>query len=102
VLFTAADCGVEDPRDRAWVDSLMTAHPLRAFADPVSLTGRVREIPRKTYVRCSRFDVAFADATVSKFERADDYRTERWDIGHDAMIASPDRVADVIAGAAAG
>jgi pimeloyl-ACP methyl ester carboxylesterase len=102
VLFTAADCGVEDPTDQDWVDRLMTAHPLRAFSDPVTLTGRVSEVPHRTYIRCTRFDVAYGEPTVSRFEEDPNWHTERWDVGHDAMVTSPNRLVDVIAGAVQG
>jgi pimeloyl-ACP methyl ester carboxylesterase len=101
-LFTAAQYGVEDPTDQAWVDRSMTSHPERAFSDPVTLTGRVNDVPRRTYIRCSRFPIAYGDATVSRFEQSPDWHTERWDIGHDAMVIDPDRLVNVIAGDARG
>lgn len=98
--FDAAGFGVDDADDAAWVDRRMSAHPLAAFADPVVLTGAWEKVPRKTYIRCERFEVAHGEPTIARVEADPAWRSERWDSGHSPHIVEPHRVVDAIASAA--
>src|SRR5262249_5994310 len=44
------DTGIADAAERTAYLARMSPHPLRALTDPVRLSGRWREVPRKIYV----------------------------------------------------
>jgi len=77
----------------AWYSAKMTDHPLRAFEEPIWLTGRGDSIPR-TYVRCLQGE----EAVESSAERA---RQQGWpyveiDGPHDPQVVVPDAVVTVL------
>ncbi|HEX4108343.1 MAG TPA: alpha/beta fold hydrolase [Solirubrobacteraceae bacterium] len=99
LVFTPEQFGVTDEADARWVARRMSAHPLRAFEEPAQFDGRGFEsIPRRTYLRCERFPIAFGEPTVARLEADPGWHTERWAIGHNAMVIAPDRVAHALLG----
>ncbi|MET7992126.1 alpha/beta fold hydrolase [Amycolatopsis sp. NPDC005232] len=94
-LFSAADFGVTDPDDAAWVNRRMCDHPLRAFEDRARLTGGLDRVARKTFVRCDKFPVDYGPRMVETLP-ALGWQIERWDEVHDAMVTAPERVRDVL------
>jgi pimeloyl-ACP methyl ester carboxylesterase len=94
----AADLGVTEPADRAWVDRRLTDQALPTFTEPAAASPPAA-IP-KTYVVCTsprrQTYVPFAEAA-----RAD----PGWDYveleaGHDAMVSAPAALAAILLAAA--
>jgi pimeloyl-ACP methyl ester carboxylesterase len=76
-----------------WYRSKMTDHPLRAFEEPVRLTGRGDAIPR-TYIRCRQG----AEVVILSAELA---RRRGWgyveiDGPHDVQVVKPEAVVAVL------
>jgi pimeloyl-ACP methyl ester carboxylesterase len=91
----AAAFGVDDPADVAWLERRLTSHPLRCFEEPVELGSGYESVTSKTFVRCG-FQAAFAEPQTARLEADPAWRVLRWDVGHDAMIISPDAVVDLL------
>ncbi len=95
--FDASGFGVDDPRDAAWVNRRLTAHPLAAFEDPLKLSGAWESVPRRLYIRCERFEIAHGEPLIRRLEADPAWLTERWDSAHSPHITEPARVAAAIA-----
>lgn len=89
----AARYGVTDPVDAAWVNSRMTAHPLKAYQDPSGPTDRAWRHPG-IYVECvpsSQEPHMLARMRARSAEDPHfDYRVLR--AAHNAMVTDPDAV----------
>jgi pimeloyl-ACP methyl ester carboxylesterase len=100
VMFSAADFGVTDTEDAAWVDRRMTPHPLRCFEEPVPVGDGFASVKHKTFVRAEKFLQPAFPRLVAKFERDPGWNTVRWDTGHDVMITMPNECIDLLKEAA--
>src|SRR5262249_38572649 len=84
-------------KDRAWVDSKLTAQPNGVALQPIRLTGAREKVAKKTYIRAPNypqpaFDQAFAECKADK-----SWRTfETTAAGHDVMVDAPDWLAEVL------
>ena len=84
-------------KDRAWVDSKLTAQPNGVALQPIKLTGAREKVARKTYIRAPNypqpaFEQAFAECKADK-----SWRTfETTAAGHDVMVDAPDWLAEVL------
>ena len=84
-------------KDRAWVDSKLTAQPNGVALQPIKLTGAREKVAKKTYIRAPKypqpaFDQAFAECKADK-----SWRTfEATAAGHDVMVDAPDWLAEVL------
>lgn len=91
-----AERWVSDPQDRAWLESKVTAHPLRALQDRLQLTGAVERVPGRVYVLSEAFRPSpfwqFHDALQSD----PDWRVLKLPTLHDAMISMPDEVTAIL------
>lgn len=96
VVFTPEGFGVTDPDDAAWVARRMGAHPLRALADPVALSGPPDLVSRQIYVRCEGFPVDFGERMVERASTERKAAVHRTPAGHDVMITDPEFVARLI------
>ena len=96
--FSAADFGVTDPDNAAWVEQHLTGHPIRAFADPLPSTGGVARVAEKIVVRCTEHtDRPHLDRAVDLFEGEPGWTVHRWPSAHDVMITEPVRVRGLFA-----
>jgi len=89
----AADLGVEDPADRAWVDARMTDDSLAVWAEPLAFGPSA--VPR-TYVRATRWAQPFADHLLARAAADPAWRTVSLDVGHDLMVTAPDAVVGLV------
>src|SRR5262249_5643154 len=84
-------------KDRAWVDSRLTAQPNGVALQPIKLTGAREKVAKKTYIRAAKypqpaFDQAFAECKGDK-----SWRTfEATAAGHGVMVDAPDWLAEVL------
>jgi pimeloyl-ACP methyl ester carboxylesterase len=91
--FDASGFGVVDPEDAAWVNRRLTAQPLKTFEDGVTLQNE-KPTMRTTFVR-TNFEISWGPRMTDLAE-AEGWDLQRWDMGHNAMIIDPARVAEVV------
>lgn len=94
--FPPSAFGVGDPADTAWLERRLTPHPLRTYQDKVRLHSDIGNGLPRLYAVCS--DPQYAPLAASR-----DYvrQAPGWDVRdlptcHDAMIAAPGLVADLL------
>lgn len=96
----AAVFGV-NPDDRAWVDSLLTPHPIKSITDMVKISGAAERIGRKTYIRSTLYESSLFDAAYGEARSNPGWQTFTLDAGgHDSMIDEPERLSALMMEAA--
>ena len=94
--YSAASFGV-NAGDQAWVDSLLTDHPLACFTEPLRLTGKRETIARRHYIRAENYpNDNFAELTET-LSSAPSWTVCRMNCGHDIMIDHPQELATELA-----
>ncbi len=94
--YSAASFGV-NAGDQAWVDSLLTDHPLACFTEPLRLTGKRETIARRHYIRAETYpNDNFAELTET-LSSAPGWTVCRMNCGHDIMIDQPQELATELA-----
>ena len=90
--------GVRQRDDAAWIERMMTPHPFRTMETPLALGGPPGAGKPASYVVCT--DPLY-DKLVYARGRAQDLGWDMLEIagGHDAMVTSPDALADLLEGA---
>ncbi|WP_249150936.1 alpha/beta fold hydrolase [Bradyrhizobium sp. vgs-9] len=88
-------------RDRAFAESKVTPHPVGTYLQQIKVSGALQMVAKKTYIRLPKFpqppfDKALADCKTDKSWAA----FELPDVGHMAMLDTPDRVSELILQAA--
>jgi pimeloyl-ACP methyl ester carboxylesterase len=83
--------GVSDPAQGEWLAARLTAHPLRTFEEPTSLSGAVDALPGVAVVCRPGAGLPFAEMAA-----AIGYRTVDLQSGHDAMVVAPDALVEVL------
>jgi pimeloyl-ACP methyl ester carboxylesterase len=76
-------------KDRAWVDSKMTPHPVRCFTEKLTVTGANQTVARKLYIRALDFANPAFDAALERCKADPTWRTISMKCGHDVMIDQP-------------
>lgn len=84
-------------REQAYVASKFTSQPIGTFLQPITVSGALQKVVKKTYIRLPKFpqpafDKALADCKVDKSWMT----VELPDVGHIAMLDVPDRVSQLI------
>lgn len=98
-FFRAADFGVTDPADAVWVERNLRDHPIRAFTDPIHLTGGINLIGEKICVRCTEHkNRPHLDRAVLDAEGKPGWTVQCWPSVHDVMITEPGRIRALLAG----
>jgi pimeloyl-ACP methyl ester carboxylesterase len=91
--MTAADFGVTDPDDAAWVDARLGAQPYKTFTERLVLTAGAGDGVSRSYILTTQ------DLFVSHADRARengfDYH-ELLSAGHDAMITRPAELVELL------
>ena len=83
-------------KDRAWVDSKCTPHPLAAIAQKIETVGAHEKIARKTYIRATGWDSPVFDQTLAKMKATPGWKTYQVASGHDVMIDRPERLVEIL------
>jgi hypothetical protein len=89
----AAVLGVAED-DVAWVDASMTPQPVQTYLRPIALTGAADRLDR-LYIDCTTPSLATLDESKRRIAAAG-VPTTKLACGHDAMIAMPDQLADLL------
>ena len=84
-------------KDRAWVDSKLTAQPNGVALQPIRLTGAREKVAKKTYIRASKYPQPAFDQALAECKADKSWRTfETTAAGHDVMVDAPDWLAEVL------
>jgi pimeloyl-ACP methyl ester carboxylesterase len=91
----AAAMGITERADAAWVERMMTPHPLRTFETPLDISAPPGAGLPATYIVCR--DPIYGPLAPAR-ERARDLGWSMPEIasGHDAMITAPEALADLL------
>ena len=88
-------------RDRAFVESKVTPHPVGAYLRQIKVSGALQKVPKKTYIRLPKFPQPPFDKALADCKSVKSWATfELPDVGHMAMLDAPDRVSELILQAA--
>jgi len=93
--------GVIDPAQQAWLMRRLTPHPLKAYTEPLMLQHPVGNGLPKTYIAVT--DPWYPPlAALRDWVRAQlDWQWRELAAGHDAMVTSPEALADLLEALAA-
>ncbi|MBB2946301.1 pimeloyl-ACP methyl ester carboxylesterase [Actinoplanes lutulentus] len=83
--------GLTDPGDIAWVNTKITAQPMKTYEDPAPSTERARA-SAYTFIECSRSRLP-ADERAWQRSRCQDSATRRYRVvegSHDVMVDAPE------------
>src|SRR5713226_3665113 len=81
-------------KDRAWVDSKLTAQPNGVALQPIRFTGAREKVAKKTYIRASKYPQPAFDQALAECKADKSWRTfETTAAGHDVMVDAPDWLA---------
>ena len=82
-------------KDRAWVDSMCTPHPIATLTDKSTITGARDRIAKKAFIRAKGYSSGPFDAAHEKVKAAG-WRVYELPCGHDAMVDMPDRLTEIL------
>jgi pimeloyl-ACP methyl ester carboxylesterase len=92
-----AESFLVNEKDRAWVDSKMTAQPNGVALQPIKVTGAIEKVAKKTYIRAVKFAQPAFDKTFAQCKADKSWQThEATASGHAVMIDAPDWLADIL------
>ena len=83
-------------RDRAWVDALLTPHPIATLTARIALAGARDRVSRKVYIRATDYPNPGFDAACERARRDPAWRVYDLPCGHDVMIDLPDELAEIL------
>ena len=83
-------------KDRAWVDSKCTPHPMGTLTDKIAHAGAREKIAKKTYVRAKGYPSVPFDAALDKIKANSAWKTFEMTAGHDAMVDQPQELTDIL------
>ena len=83
------------PQHQEWVDAMMTPQPLGVSFTPIRLTGACERVPRKTYIRATRYPQPSFDQHLADC-RAAGWHVYELDVGHDVMVDAPEALAKIL------
>jgi hypothetical protein len=87
-------------KDRAWVDSMCTPHPIATFADKSVVSGARDRIAKRSYIRAKGYPNAAFDGFQAQCTRTAGWRVHELPCGHDAMVDLPAELTDLLLAAA--
>ena len=95
--FPAAEFGLTEPLDVAWVNARLTPQPYACLIEPLWLTGQHRKVPKKVYVLATNNQKSAFRPVYERLLGDSGWITLTVASGHDAMIERPDEVATILA-----
>lgn len=87
--------GVRDKADAAWIERMMTPHPFRTMETTLPLDGAPGAGKPASYVVCANPTYAPLEAARGR-ARDLGWAMSEIDAGHDAMVTSPEVLADLL------
>ena len=84
-------------KDRAWVESKCTPHPMGTFLEKAVYTGGRDKVAKKTYIRAAKYPQPAFDQALAECKADKSWRTfEATESGHDVMVDAPQWLVDVL------
>lgn len=94
---TAEQFMVADPKDREWVNSLCTLHPIQTLIDETRANGAREKIAKKTYIRAKGWNHAGFEANYQRVKTTmPSWKAYEVPCGHDVMVDMPDRLVEIL------
>jgi len=87
--------GVTDPANRAWVDRLCGPMPIRAFEEPIRLSGPL-SVRRRTFVLAGAYDPSPFQSIHERLIEDSDWTCLTLPTGHDAMVTMPQELSELL------
>jgi pimeloyl-ACP methyl ester carboxylesterase len=84
--------GIEE-RNQARVDAKCTKQPAKTFLERVPVASAYTRIPKKMYLRATRFKHPGFDRIAAKLQTNPAWAVQSWDVGHDMMVDVPEKTA---------
>jgi hypothetical protein len=78
------------------VDSLCGPQPIGTMTEKIRLTGARERIAKKAYIRAAAYPNPGFDAALARVRADPSWRTFEVSCGHDVMIDSPERLAEIL------
>jgi pimeloyl-ACP methyl ester carboxylesterase len=85
-------------KDAAWVDSKMTAHPVKCFTETLRVSGAYLKIPQRVYIRARDFQNPSFDDAFDRCRKQGGWKTIEMTCGHDVMIDQPAELTALLEG----
>ena len=86
-----------NPSQYAWIDSKLAPQPNGVAFQEIKLTGKLQQVPKKTFVRLPRYPQAALDRALAECRADKSWQTYvQSDSGHDVMIDQPQWLADLL------
>lgn len=93
----AASYDVVDTEDCAWVERLLTPHPLRTCTDKVVLTGAVEAFAgRRTFVTATDYRRKLFFEFYQSIQEDPSWRSHALPGGHNLMVDQPEALANIL------
>lgn len=84
-------------KDRATVNSKLSPQPTGSYLQPITLSNAREKVPKKTYIRATRFPLPAFDKALADCKADKSWRTfETAAPGHDVMIDTPEWLVDTL------
>jgi pimeloyl-ACP methyl ester carboxylesterase len=83
-------------KDRAWVESKCTPHPMGTFHEKAIYTGGRDKVAKKTYIRATTYANPSFVAALAKTKANPAWKTYELNTGHDVMVDSPERLTEIL------
>ena len=93
---SAARYGVDDPKDLAWVDSLLTPQPIGVSLQPIRLSGARERVPKKAYILATGYANPPFVAAHDKLRADPSWRLFELACGHEVMIDRPEALTEIL------
>jgi pimeloyl-ACP methyl ester carboxylesterase len=92
-----AELFLVNEKDRAYVDSKLTPHPVGTYVQPIKLSGARDKVAKKTYIRATRFQAPAFNKALAECKADPSWNTvENTTSGHVIMLDEPEWLADTL------
>jgi pimeloyl-ACP methyl ester carboxylesterase len=92
----AAVFGIHRPEHVAWVERMMTPHPVNTLLEPIVLSGARERVPSKTYVLAGGSPQPFFQSAHARVAADPSWRACVMETGHHPMLDDPHGLADIL------
>ena len=87
-------------RDRSWVDSMCTPHPLATWTEGIRLRGNHRNVKHRIFVLASGWEPSAFKQVYEKLQKDPAWTIRKIECGHDAMLDEPEEIVKILREAA--
>lgn len=96
----AADWGITDPDEAAWIDRHSGPHPFATMTQKIDLTGAWESVPNKTFVLASAYDPSPFQPIAASLRESPGWTVREIDCHHFLNVSKAKEVAELIMEAA--